>query len=466
MLNYHLHKQKGQPLYVSLYACIKQDIVTGRLPAGTRLPSKRDMASCHGISVRTVLNAYEQLLAEGYIESLEKRGYYVSRVYEDHAQPQNLLHSSQAPESDLLVDFSSVHLVYDRFPYTTWKRVLREVLTDYDTQLIERSDPCGIPVLREAIAGYLGRARGIDVSPDQIIVGSGVESIYSRLVRILPPAAIYAAETPGYRKILWTYEDCHVPWHGIGMDEEGIRMADLEACYANVVHVSPDHHYPLGTTMSANRRAALLAWEGERPDRYIIEDDYDCEFRYHSQINPTLLSRDVHHRVIYTNTFGKTLAPGIRVSYMVLPERLMVRFRSSAGRFACPVSNLEQYALARFLNEGYYERHLRRMKRTCEQSGQRLIELLRSTPGLPIRDITGGETGTHLLVWLDTSLTDVQIRWAARQHGIGLTCLAEYCSDDNESERERYRSTLVLNYSNVDPEVLEEAVHRLADIFS
>lgn len=465
MLNYHLHKQKGQPLYAALYECLKQDIVTGRLAAGSRLPSKRDMAAGHGISVRTVMNAYEQLLAEGYIESLEKKGYYVTKTYETPLQNPNLLQTSRVSGSGLLVDFATVHLVYDRFPYSAWKKVLREVLTDYDTQLIERGDPCGLPVLREAIAAYLARARGLHVSPDHIVVGSGVESIYARLVKILPAGAIYAAETPGYRKILWTYEDSHVPWHGIGMDEEGIRMADLEACGANVVHVSPDHHYPLGTPMSARRRQELLTWEGERPDRYIIEDDYDCEFRYHSQINPTLRSVDQHHRIIYTNTFGKSLAPGIRVSYMVLPELLMARFRMSSGRFACPVSNLEQYTLARFLDEGYFERHLRRMKVTCAESGAHLMALLRSTPGLPIREITGGETGTHLVVWLDTPLTDVQIRWAARQRGIGLTCLAEYCSGDNDAEKERYRGALVLNYSNVDRDVLEEAVRRLADIF-
>lgn len=181
-------------------------------------------------------------------------------------------------------------------------------------------------------------------------------------------------------------------------------MEELQKSGASIIHVSPEHHYPLGISMTEKRKQELLDWESERPDRYILEDDYDCEFRYRSQMNQTLQSMDRHHRVIYLNTFGKTLAPGIRISYMVLLE---------------------------------------------------------ASEKLPIIKITGGESGTHLLVKLDTELTDMQIRWAARQRGIGVSCLSQYCSVSEE----KYAKILVMTYSNVDPDVLEEAVRRLEEIF-
>ena len=367
MLNYHLQKEKGKALYQNLYECLKQDIMAGRLEAGRRILSKREMAESHGISVRTVMNAYDQLLAEGYLISREKRGYFVAKIYEKNA----------------------------------------------------------------------------------------------RMLKVLPQNAIYAAETPGYRKIPWIYEDLHLNWCSVGMDEEGICMEELRKSRASVIHVSPEHHYPLGIAMTEKRKQELLEWESEYPDRYILEDDYDCEFRYQSQMNSTLKSMDRHHRVIYMNTFGKTLAPGVRISYMVLPEKLMERCRESANKFANPVSSCEQYTMAKFLNNGYFERHLRRMKMYCKESGQQLISLLRASKKLPVVEITGGESGTHLLVKLDTDLTDIQIRWAAKQRGIGVSCLSQHCSFPEE----RYAKTLVMTYSNVDLDVLEEAVRRLEEIF-
>ena len=178
MLNYHLQKVKGKSLYENLYKCLKQDILEGRLESGSRLPSKREMAQSHGISVRTVMNAYDQLLAEGYIISREKRGYYVAKVYEKHSQMKKIFLSNEKDRENLLVNFSSNHLVYDRFPFSMWKKVMREVLTEYEIELIERADCCGVRQLREAIAFYLGRAREMDVSAENIVIGSGVESLY------------------------------------------------------------------------------------------------------------------------------------------------------------------------------------------------------------------------------------------------------------------------------------------------
>ena len=274
MLNYHLQKEKGKALYQNLYECLKQDILAGRIEAGSRIPSKREMAESHGISVRTVMNAYDQLLAEGYLISREKRGYFVAKIYEKNERIQKVLPQKGEDGENLLVNFSSNHLIYERFPFSMWKKVMREVLAEYETELIERADCCGVMRLREAIAAYLGRARGMEVSAENIIIGSGVESLYGRLFKILPQDAIYAAETPGYRKIPWIYEDLHLNWCSVGMDEEGISMGELRKSGASVIHASPEHHYPLGIAMTEKRKQELLEQnEMEGGKMFKIRDD-------------------------------------------------------------------------------------------------------------------------------------------------------------------------------------------------
>lgn len=338
---------------------------------------------------------------------------------------------------------------------------MREVLGGQDLDLVRRAHFLGVEKLRRAIADYLYRARGIRVSPECMVIGAGIEYLYGRLVRILPPDSVYGVENPGYRKIPRIYEEYGLPWKPVDMDEKGISMESLRESGADVIHVSPEHHFPLGTVMSASRRQELLNWAEERPDRYIIEDDFDSEFRYYSRTISPLLHADRNHRVIYMNTFSKTLAPSIRVSYMILPEKLMRRYVDSGNFYSNTSSSCEQYALAKFLNEGYFERHVRRMKKYYRLQGERLIRILRQSSLLPVAGITGGQCGTHLLVKVDTSLTDTEIKWAARQQKIKVACLSEYCSE----QRSEYQHVLVLGYSDLDETVIREAVRRLGNLF-
>lgn len=338
---------------------------------------------------------------------------------------------------------------------------MREVLGGQDLDLVRRAHFLGVEKLRRAIADYLYRARGIRVSPECMVIGAGIEYLYGRLVRILPPDSVYGVENPGYRKIPRIYEEYGLPWKPVDMDEKGISMESLRESGADVIHVSPEHHFPLGTVMSASRRQELLNWAEERPDRYIIEDDFDSEFRYYSRTISPLLHADRNHRVIYMNTFSKTLAPSIRVSYMILPEKLMRRYVDSGNFYSNTSSSCEQYALAKFLNEGYFERHVRRMKKHYRLQGERLIRILRQSSLLPVAGITGGQCGTHLLVKVDASLTDTEIKWAARQQKIKVACLSEYCSE----QRSEYQHVLVLGYSDLDETVIREAVRRLGNLF-
>lgn len=461
-LRYDLEERGGQPLYQYLYGRLKADILNGHLPAHMRLPSKRELAKDNGISVRTVMSAYDQLVVEGYVVSKEKKGYFVAEVEkmpEYHPEPVGYL--PIYVEEDWFVDLTASQLVYDRFPFSMWKRVMREVLSEYDTELVRRAHFLGVQSLREAIADYLYRARGMRISPECMVIGANIEYLYGRLIKILPKDAVYAVEDPGYKKIHRIYEEFGLKWTYVGMDEQGIRMESLRESGATVIHVSPEHHYPLGTVMSAARRQELLQWAREEPDRYIIEDDYDCEFRYHSRTISPLQSMDRNHRIIYMNTFSKTLAPSIRISYMILPEKLMVRYVKKANFYSNSASSCEQYALARFIREGYFERHLSRMKKYCQAKGQLLIRILKQSSLLPIVHITGGKSGTHILVKVDTSLTDTEIKWAARQQQINITCLSEFCAEVKEA----YQHVLVLNYSDMEEKDIREAVRRLGNIF-
>ena len=461
MLNYDLKKREGKSIYENLYECLKKDIVTGRLQTGDKLPSKRAMAGDYRISVKTVVHAYEQLVAEGYIESKEKKGYYVAKLYGwryETGKPEKMIKKGK---KQLIVDFASNHLAYEKFPFSIWKKVMREVLTDYEDELIESTDWRGVPVLRETIAHYLAKERGLDVSAEHIVIGTGVESLYGKLFKIFPKDSVYAAETPGYRKIPWLYEDAGLSWHSLKMDEEGINMNELKESGASIVHVSPEHQYPLGITMSEKRKRELLEWAAETTNRYIIEDDYDCEFRYRTQMERTLQSMDIHHRVIYMNTFGKTMAPAIRINYMILPEKLAEDCKKMAGRFPSPVPSFEQYVMARFIKEGYFERHIRRMKAYYEAKGQKLIGLLQKTKKIPIKEIRGGKHGTHILLKLNIELTDTELIWESKRYGIGIQCLSQFCTE----REERYEHTLVINYASLKEEQLEEAVRRLEKIF-
>lgn len=462
MLIYNFEKRNGQTLYDYLYECMKKDILSGRLPTKTKLPSKREMAKDNGISITTVMNAYDQLLMEGYIISKEKKGYFVADVQamsEYHPEP--LEFSKIYQEEQWFVDFTANNTVYNKFPFSTWRKVVREVLAEYDMELVMRGNFLGVEKLRQEITDYLYRSRGITVSPECIVIGAGIEYLYSRLIKLLPSDAVYAVENPGYKKIPRVYEENGLKWKWVEMDEHGINMKSLRKSQASVIHVSPEHHYPLGTVMTTVRRQEVLEWVAERPDRYIIEDDYDCEFRYRSKSIPALKGLDRNHRVIYMNTFSKSLAPAIRISYMILPEKLMEKYVRTSNFYSNTVSSLEQYALAKFIEKGYFERHLSRIKKYYRIEGERLLRIIKQSPLLPIVKAEGMESGTHLLVKLDTSLTDVEIKWAAKSQGINISCLSEFCGEI----KPEYQHVLVINYSDLDENTLREAVRRLANIF-
>ena len=460
MLTYTFAKGSGESLYEQLYDRIKADILTGRLAAGEKLPSKRTLADHLELSVITVKNAYEQLIAEGYIYSRERSGYFVSAMdwplSAAAAAPQKI--SQLPPRPTWFLDFASGSPEPDDFPFTVWSRLMRQTILEQGTRLLEPTPYNGAEELRRAIAAYLHQFRGMTVDPEQIIVGAGTEFLYNIIIQLLGREKCYAVEDPGYSKISQIYAQNGVRLVRVGLDEAGLSVRALRREPADIVHLSPSHHYPTGIVMPIARRRELLRWAEEQEGRWILEDDYDSEFRFVGRPIPTLFSIDEAQRVIYLNTFSKTIAPSIRISYMILPPRLMEVYREKLGFYACTVSGFEQYTLAKFMAQGRYEQHLSRMKARYRQKRDAVIAMLRSSPLADRVEIMEQDAGLHFLVRLDTRLPDAALRSRAAEQGVRLALLSDYYSVPETAPQH----IVVVNYSGIDLERLPEGLRRLA----
>lgn len=476
MLTYDLDQRGDSSLYEYLYRCIKLDILEGVLAAGSRLPSKRKFAKHHQISLKTVENTYEQLLTEGYIYSEEKRGYFVSPLETDtgarQARHQSHLPFSvysseadspaQAPhtagtKAAFFADFTSNQTAAEKFPYDTWAKLLRGILSEGSCGLLQKVPFEGLYSLRTSIAKYLYGFRGMQVSPDQIVIGAGAEYLCGQLITLLGRDRIYALEDPGYRKTAQIYQTNGASYEYIRVDENGLCPNLLRESPASVVHISPGHHFPTGSIMPVARRQALLDWAEEDAGRYIIEDDYDSEFRFSRRPIPAIQSLRHNHRVIYMNTFSKTLTPAIQIGYMVLPRKLAERYLSAMNSYSCTVSALEQHALAAFMDNGYYERHIHRMKKYYKARRDSMLGVLERSRLYPYVTVDEKDAGSHFLLHLHTTLSDTELKWLARENGVRLDCLSEYYAEDKAQRTH----TIIVNYSGLEEADFERALEVL-----
>ena len=452
MLTYELKKAPGVPLYEALYRCIRGDILSGALKPNEKLPSKRALAQNLEISKITVETAYNQLLAEGYIRAQEKVGYFVEAV-ERPAPAMAEPASAPRQEKDCFLDLSANST--EGFPFSVWSRLQREVMLDYGETLLRPLPNKGIPELRQAIADHLAAFRGMHVSPDNILVGAGTDFLCNLLIQLLGREKTYAVEEPGYGKIRKIYAAGGVTCVSAPMDSRGVQPEGLEN--ADVLHFSPSHHFPTGLVTPVSRRQELLAW-AQRGEKWIIEDDYDSEFRFDAHPKPTMQSLDFSGRVIYMNTFSKSLAPSIRISYMVLPGALMARFQEKLGFYSCTVPSFEQYTLARFLSRGHFEKHINRMRKFYRSRRNRVISALEGSPLAGKITILEQDAGLHFLLRVDTPLSDRALTEHLAEKGIRVRTLSSYYHGQGQDSR-----CLVVNYSGLKEEQLEEALKRLTE---
>ncbi len=353
-MKYQIDKTIGKPAYIQLYEQLRRDIISGAYSYEMKLPSKRLLSEENGISVITVEHTYELLCDEGYVEARQRSGYYV--IYR---------------ESDFLsnADISAVfdiannehHNAECDFPFSVLAKTMRKVLADRGEDILKKSPNHGCPELRHAIAAYLARSSGIAVKPEQIIIGSGAEYLYSLIAQLLS-GRIFALESPSYDKIRRVYQACGAHCDMLKLGKDGIKSSELEKTSASVLHITPFNSYPSGITATASKRREYIRWAESR-DGYIVEDNYDSELTVSSKNDDTVFSLDSNDRVIYLNTFSHTVAPSIRVGYMVLPESLIANFEQNLGFYSCTVPVFEQYVLAELIVSGNFERHINRVRR-------------------------------------------------------------------------------------------------------
>ena len=351
-MNYHIDRGAAQSAYLQLYRRLRDDVVSGAYPYGGRMPSKRQLAEDAGVSIVTVEHAYAILCDEGYLESRERSGYFVAYRAGD-CFPGAREPRPRAPEP---------RAAEETFPFSVLARTMRRVLSDYGESLLVKSPNNGCAALRQAIADYLARSRGVRVKPSQIVIGSGAEYLYGLIVQLLGRERVYAVEQPSYEKIRRVYRAQGVEVETLRLGADGVRTDELLRARATVLHVTPFHSFPSGVTASACKRAEYVRWAQERGG-YVVEDDFDSEFSLSSKAEDTVFSLEPERSVIYLNTFSKTVAPSIRVGYMVLPPALSEAFERAAGFCSCTVPLFEQYVLAELLRSGDFERHLNRVRR-------------------------------------------------------------------------------------------------------
>lgn len=353
-MKYYVDKNVRRTAYLQLYEQLKKDIVTGVYGYGSKLPSKRILADETCVSVIPVEQAYALLCDEGYVEARQRSGYFV--IYKES----DFLSSAEG-YTETAVRGNRSHSVKSEFPYSVLAKTMRRVLLDYGDSILVKSPNHGCPELRLAISSYLARSNGISVRPQQIIIGSGAEYLYSLIVQLFGKDKVFALEQPSYEKIHRVYKANGVCCDFLKLGQDGIRSAELERTKASVLHITPFNSFPSGITASASKRYEYIRW-AEKREGYIIEDNYDSELTVSRKNEDTVFSLSERGTVIYLNTFSKTIAPSIRVGYMILPENLLRVFEKRLGFYSCTVPVFEQYVLAQLLQNGDFERHINRVR--------------------------------------------------------------------------------------------------------
>lgn len=462
MLTYNFENVDG-PIYEYVYKCIKEDILEGNLITGTKLPSKRSFAKNNGVSTITIQNAYDQLISEGYIYAIPKKGYYVADIagFKKVKRPEKASMDIKVPvKEEIVFDFSSNKIEVGNFPFSIWARLMRDTISNREGELLEISPCGGVYELREAIAEHLSSFRGMSVDPNQIIVGAGTEYLYGLLIKLLGKDKIYCIENPGYKKLYEIYKSNDVCCKAAGLDEQGVVVEELRKVKADIAHISPTHHFPTGITMPVNRRYELLAWANETESRYIIEDDYDSEFRLNGKPIPPLQSIDACEKVIYMNTFSKSLASTIRISYMVLPRHLANRFYEQLSFYSCTVSTFEQYTLASFIKKGYFEKHINRMRLHYGRKRAQILQIIRNIFSNNECEILENDSGLHFLLQFNTKVPDEYVKEKLREKKIKIVTVADFDTEGKKQDKHQF----ILNYSNMNPNELENALKYIKKI--
>ncbi|MBQ0052194.1 MAG: PLP-dependent aminotransferase family protein [Treponema sp.] len=477
MLTIQLKSKSEENLYLQIYGFIKNEILEGRISKDEKLPSKRNLAKNLGVSVLTVETAYSQLLAEGFIYSVPQKGFFAEKIefqQTERSKSENkassksdskkipLPEQNENPEKagsqavQTVVNLSGNQTDPRNFPFSIWAKIIRSILHSRQNEVLKNSPAQGTIELRAAIAEHLRDFRGMEVDPARIVIGAGTEYLYGLLIQLLGFDKTYAIEDPCHNKIEKIYDSFGVRNVQIPMDSNGILVEELKKQNADIVHISPSHHFPTGIVMPVSRRYELLNWAQESPSRFLIEDDYDSEFRFTGRPIPTMQSIDSSGKIIYMNTFTKTLSSTIRISYMILPSLLAERFSEKLNFYACTVPTIDQLTLAQFISQGYFEKHINRMRKLYGQKREMFVNCIKKYDTSQHFEILEGNSGLHFLLKVqDLALESFKNR--LNKEGIVIATLSNFYKDFN-SEAEKM---FVVNYSGIPLENIEQTVKKL-----
>lgn len=469
-----LHGECSTPLYEQIYEYIRQDIIDGKISPGEKLPSTRLLAKHLAVSRSTTDLAYGQLLSEGYVHAVPGSGYYVCDIKKDWLLSEGdgeSVHKKEAKSPGLSgaenreksrsfqYDFSMNGVEWSDFSMASFQKAVKHMLQEGMEGLFDPGIPQGEENLRQEICSYLHQARGVNCDADQMIVGAGNEYLLMLLDQMFQKDRRIAMESPTYHQAYQTF--CNLGWEtvSIPMDEEGMEVEELKHSGASLAYIMPSHQFPMGSVMPMKRRMELLHWAGEEQGRYIIEDDHDSEFRYKGKPIPSLQGSDPLGRVIYLGTFSKSIAPAIRVSYMVLPRKLLEVYRNRCGFYSSTVSRVQQQILYYFMKEGYFGRHLNKMRRIYRSRHDALILALKDK--MWVKRIWGENAGLHVLVEVASGKGEEEIVRLAMERNVRAYGLGEYVI---RPESEREHPVLLLGYGGLTEEQITAGVRILGEV--
>lgn len=463
-----LKPDTGKCIYRQIYEYIRNEIRTGKLQKDEKLPSTRSLAEYLQIARNTVDSAYSQLLAEGYITSRPCRGYFVCGIeelltlsdregeYQNKQDKTPAKNETKKEDEGIRYDFSPHAIDMKNFPFSTWKRITREILVDANSEMFALGDPRGDEELRVTISRYLHSARGVSCLPEQIIVGAGTDFLLMLLEKILGRHVPIAMENPTYRRAYRVFQSFAYDIKPIPLDENGICMEELQKSGARAAYIMPSHQYPTGVVMPIGRRLELLKWAEQEEGRFLIEDDYDSEFRYRGRPIPALQASDRSGKVIYMGTFSKSIAPAIRIGYMVLPLSLCKKYEENCGFYASTVSRIDQKILNEFIKDGYFERYLNKMRKIYREKHDFLLEQLKDFA--QSFSISGENAGLHILLTGKKKIPEKELLEAAEREGIRLYGMSDALVT---AENGKESSTVLLGYGALSMEEIRQGIQCL-----
>ena len=458
-----MQRESGQFIYRQLYSQLKEDILAFKYESHEKLPSKRDMSQHLNISVNSVKAAYEQLLAEGYIYTEERKGYFIEPLEKLIIDPNAQISLNvQEQQIEDAYDYSFSHMSTDisAFPVEVWTKLVKRVFENYDHELSSIPQIKGPIELRQSIAKLVSYQRGIQCHSEQIVIGSGTNILLTKLIQLLPDEIKIAVENPGYSRFRTLIRQTTAQLKPIALDHKGISIEAIKQAQPDATIVTPSHQFPMGIIMPVSRSIDLLNWASQTQS-YIIEDDYDSEFKYETDNIPSLFSFDKNERVIYLGTFSKTLMPGLRMSYMILPINLVKQFDHYNLNMIPDFSTIHALTLNLMIKEGYYEKYVKKMHQIYGKKRETLITHLSNTFTNNIR-IKDTRAGLHFIVEVITPFSYQEIESRAKEMKLELYTLNRFSV--KALEKNSSYKTLIIGFSKIKQEQIPQAVQRLKEV--